>query len=412
MNNHSVKSNKLPLQVVLLSLLVALFADIKPINLIFVSGSAADLEESGFMALLYPIVFILLVCCSIFYKRIKWHFSLQVIFLLVYVVVFYEYTDLFIGPPRTRLPLLVAFVLCAMIIPCMVVVDTKWLLRGLMFFPSFAIFRLDSVFSSVKDWTDAISMDTSYAFLIPIIATMLYIKFYIKEDQHTSRVIMWGLVVINAVFFSQLFLHGSRGPLLSIFLLFLFIVTVRKKEKSYGVSFSKGKMGTISILLLVFLSSYLLFFQVLIDLFSLVGVESHAMVKILDLGSSGDVSNGRTYLNTLTMNGIMENPIFGNGFDRYHANTNNLYPHNFVLQLLYDGGIVYFLVVLTPVVIGLIKLFKKCTYDEFVLITFLMFSSVPGALFSNNLYASSLLWMFFGCTLSKSFVYKSKLQIS
>lgn len=410
MNNQRVTKYIVPSQIVLLSLLVALFVDIKPINMILVSGSSAVSEESGFMASLYPIIFILLVSCSFFYKKIKWHFTFQTIFLVIYLLLFYKYTQFFIGPPRTRFPLLVAFVLCAIIIPCIVNVDAKWFLRGLMFFPSFAIFRLNRVFSPVKGWTDAISMDTSYAFLIPIIATILYVKFYIKRDQRIKR-IMWVLCLINAIYFFQLFQYGSRGPLLSIFLLLLFIFTIRKKENAPGISVSKGKLGSIFIILLVLLSSYLLFFQIFIDLFSLIGIESHALDKILILGEAGDVSNGRTYLNTLTINGIMEHPIFGYGFDRYHANTNMLYPHNFILQILYDGGIVYFIFILTPVVIGLIRRLRKCTYDDFIVITFLMFSSVPGALFSNNLYTSSILWLFFGCTLSNSFVYKSKPQI-
>lgn len=409
MINKRVKNNRVPLQVVLLSLIVAFFVDIKPINMIFVSGNSIDQEDSGFMALLYPLTFFLLLLTSLFSKRIKWNFNSQVVFLLIYLLLFYGYTDFFIGPPRTRLPLLLAFVLCALVIPCITMIDTKYFLRGLMFFPSFAIFRLDTVFSSVKDWTDAISMDASYAFLIPIIASIVYIKTYLKFDDGHIRKVMLVLCLINSIFFAQLFLHGSRGPLLSIFLLLLFLFTIRKKEDASGVGVLRGKASFVLIGLLIFFSGYILIFNVIIDMLSVIGVESHALVKILDLESSGDVSNGRAYLNTLTLNGIWESPIFGNGFDRYHANTNNLYPHNFILQILYDGGILYFFIIITPVVMGLIRLFKKCNNDEFAMITVLMFASVPGALFSNNLYASSILWLFFGFTLSKSFIYKPKL---
>lgn len=401
---------KVPMPIIVLSLLVAIFVDIKPINWIFAYGGTGEAEESGIMGILYPAIAFLIVLFSFSYRKIKWHLNATIIFLVLYLSVFYYISNSLIGPSKTVLTFLMAFVLSALVIPSIAVIDAKSFLRAVMTLPSIAIFRLERVFSPMYSYSDVISMDVSYAFLIPIVATIVYLTCYLKYDQRITKCLMIFISVINLVFLIQIFLHGSRGPLLSVILLVLFLMVVKKREFAPGISYSKGKLGFVFLFMFVFLACYVLFLQTIMDILSFAGVESHAIDKILELIAEGDLSNGRANLNTITINGIIEHLFFGNGFDRYHANTGMLYPHNFILQILYDGGLLYFFVILTPVVMGIVRICKKCNNDEYSIMTFLFFSSVPGALFSNNLYASSILWLFFGFTVSKYFIYKPKLM--
>lgn len=412
MNNNYVRRKKIPLSIIVLSLLSAFFADIKPVNWIFAYGISGDTEKVGIMGILYPVIIVSIVLFSLFNSRIKWHINPPIFFILIYVCLFYIFTDQYIGPPRTKFSFLIVFVLSAMIIPNLTVIDTRIFLRALMFYPFFAIFRLNSVFAPIEDWKNAISMDASYAFLIPVVGTIVYIAFYLRNDTRMMKIFMLLLSLINGVFLWQLFLQGSRGTLLSIALLVVFLFIFKKKQNALGATYSGGKLFLFFFLFFLFFCvGYISLFQIIADTLALYGVESRALLKILDLNASGDISNGRSELNVITINGIIEHPLWGNGFDRYHANTELLYPHNFLLQLLYDGGLLYFLVVLTPVVLGIVRIFKTCNRDEFAIMVFLMFSSVPGALFSNNLYANSILWMFFGFSISKSFVYKPKMPV-
>lgn len=408
--DYLTKTKKLPISIIVTSTLVALLADVKVINLIFASKDADNSEVIGIMGGLYPAVFLSIVFVVLVSGRLILHYSKSLIFLVVYICLFYYYTKNLIGDPWTKFTVLLAYVLGSVVTPSITKVDAKIFLRGVMVFPSIGIFRIENIFAPVKDWADSISMHTSYSFLIPIVATIVYFCFYLRDDKGVTKIIMIGFSLINGVFLWKIFLHGSRGPLLSIVLLIVFLLVVKKNRNSLGVSFSGGKFSFLLMVLLIFLASYVFFFQTIVDLLAGLGIQSHALDKILLLYEEGDISNGRLELNTITINGIIENPFWGNGFDRFNANTGMLYPHNFLLQLLYDGGVIYFFVVLTPIVMGLVRLFKKCNYGEFAVLVCLMFSSVPGAMFSNNLYSSNLLWMFFGYTLSKSFVYTPKLS--
>ena len=406
--NKIIKQRKLPVSIIVISLLVAFYADIRPVNLSIAYSQASDSDAVGLMGILYPAVFILITFFSIVYRNVKWNIGTQVWFLLVYISLFYFLTYFNIGQPRTSVPFLLGFVFSAMIIPSITNIDVKIFLRALMLYPFWAIFRLNSVFAPVRDWTDAISMDVSYAFLVPVIATIVYMYFYFKSDSKLFKIYSAIMCFVNGAFFIQLFLHGSRGPLLSILLTVFFLLIIKKKENAPGVVVASKKSKHLIISLFLLSCVFVLFFQTIMDALS----ASHAIMKSIDLNASGDISNGRTYLNELTFAGIYEHPLLGNGFDRFDANTRGgLYPHNFVLQLLYDGGLLYMLVILTPVIRGLVRFFKHCNYDELALMVCLLFSSVPGALFSNNLYENSLLWLFFGYALSRSFVYTTKVYL-
>lgn len=396
----------LPTSIFTLSLLVALFADIKPVNWIFAYGDGSEAEAGGIMGLLYPAVVLLIALISVV-SKMKLKITPKLGFLLIYLILFYVLSSRIVGEPRTRLPLVMAFVIGALIIPAFAKVEVKTFLKALMFFPSFAIFRLDRVFSPIKDWTDAISMDASYAFLIPVIGTIIYMALYWRDENKKTKIATSLLCAINMVFFFEIFLHGSRGSLLGIALTLLFLFVVRKRKNGFGVTYSKGKLGFILIVLLFLWVGFSFFSQLIAGVLSTMGIESHALTKIITLDAEGDISNGRSALNAITISGILEHPVLGNGFDRFDANTGLLYPHNFILQILYDGGLLFFLVIMVPVIGCLIKRMKHCSYDEYAMTTCLLFCSVPGALFSNNLYACSLLWMFFGYLLSPSFVYKS-----
>lgn len=391
-----ILKNKTPIYIIIISLLVAFYADIRAMNWMFIYGNSSGGSDTGMLGLLYPVVIAMIAIVSVLFWKGKRSISLVLAFFLIYICLFYYITNNLIGPPRTPITLVMGFVLGALAIPSLAVIDAKWFLRALMFFPSFAIFRLDQVFAPIKDWEIMMAMDTSYAFLVPIVGAIVYMFLYLPQDDKKTKILMIPLCVVNIVFLWQLFLHGSRGPLLSILLLIVFLYVVRKNRNDIGVNIVRGKFSVILISFVIISFTYIAFLQSIIDILSGFNIDSYSLSKMIDLNKEGDISNGRNYLNQMTINGIMENPLFGNGFDRYDANTRGLYPHNFILQLLYDGGLLYFCVIMFPVIKGTINKYKNCTYDEFSILTLLLFSSVPGALLSQNLYENSILWLFFG----------------
>jgi O-antigen ligase len=123
------------------------------------------------------------------------------------------------------------------------------------------------------------------------------------------------------------------------------------------------------------------------------------------MNNENDVTSGRDVIFKLTTLAISQNPLLGYGIDQFENNTGIVYPHNFILQLLYDGGLVLTFLVIFPVIRGIVKLFKTCSYNEFIVFVALFFASVPGGLLSGDLWTMVTLWVFFGAVFSKQFVY-------
>lgn len=138
------------------------------------------------------------------------------------------------------------------------------------------------------------------------------------------------------------------------------------------------------------------------DLFSTFDISLNVVDKFLRLDDNGDMTNGRESLSTMAWKGIVESPLWGNGISQFNNNTGEGYPHNFVLQMLYDGGIILTLAIMAPVTQSLIRKLKTISENKFAFFVLLFFASVPGALFSGDLWNASTLWMFFGFVLAKN----------
>ena len=58
--------------------------------------------------------------------------------------------------------------------------------------------------------------------------------------------------------------------------------------------------------------------------------------KNMRMIAEGDMSNGRDYIEGIALHKIAESPIFGYGLDQFENNTGMVYPHNFVLQMVFQ----------------------------------------------------------------------------
>lgn len=127
--------------------------------------------------------------------------------------------------------------------------------------------------------------------------------------------------------------------------------------------------------------------------------------KFLRLNNAGDMTNGRDDIDKVAWEGIWNSPIIGHGTSQFDKYTGLGYPHNFILQMLYDGGIVLASIVFIPIARSLLQKKRLISEEEFILLLCLFFASVPGALFSGDLWNSIVLWMFFGFVVAKESVY-------
>ena len=64
-------------------------------------------------------------------------------------------------------------------------------------------------------------------------------------------------------------------------------------------------------------------------------------VKMNKMIALNDISNGREPVYEAAIAGIKNAPLLGNGIEAFPAYTAYSYPHNFILQLVYEGGILF-----------------------------------------------------------------------
>lgn len=397
--NINKNSEKIPVIVVVQSFLVAVFADIKTLNYALTYGGFVG---DGIMSLLYPSIIVMIIISVFFSKNsIKCKFNKWSIFIPLYIFFFYFYTKIFIGDPHVSILLFITFVIAAFFVMHFTYVNTQIVLKIIMILPFFSVFKLDKIFVSSFSWLDAISMDCSYSYLVPTAANIVYMLFYFKNERLIHRIITIVFTGINVIILSKILLYGSRGPILCLTLLLFFLWLSKVDE--FGFTIKKRKILFVLVLLFcmtIMLNEFIYLVDSLLESF---GLKIRAITKIMELSAEDNISNGRSEIIEVAMHNIWERPFFGWGLDRFQYNTGIPYPHNFIIQIFYDGGILLF-VVLSPIIYKTKKKFLRCNKEEYILLSFLLFSSVPAAFFSQDLWKNTLLWMFFGSVITNSFI--------
>lgn len=401
------KEGIVPRPILFTSILAALIADAQCLNYgLIYSGLASE----GIYTKLYAIITValcLLIPFTAKYKQTK--FNRYIVLILIYIYILYVFTSLMSNVPDVPLMLLVFSVFAGLVMPQFLCISPKILLRAMMAFSVVFITKAHIIFMSSLTWKTSIDMSLSYAFLAPIIANVLYLQFYFKSETAINKVISIVITLINLYYFTQIFLFGSRGPVLSCILLVVFLMVIKPKE-SVGVQIQKRRLLLMCILTLICILFFQFILNITINIFNSFDIRVEMLEKMQLLAMESDLSNGRTDLNRITWNGIINSPIWGNGMDQFYIkeNTTLYYPHNFILQILYDGGIIFLIILFVPFLYRVISKYRRCTKNEFLILTLFLFCTIPGAMFSQNLWHNTLLWFAFGVGFSNNIDYKGR----
>lgn len=232
-------------------------------------------------------------------------------------------------------------------------------------------------------------MGVSYGLLRLILALILTISFI---DKKIFKIIT---VIVIVYYLSFYFKYGTRGALLGL-LLFLVLLFLEKKKLL--------KPRT----LIIAASLLFLFSFVFIDLLILLkegldglGYSVKAIDKMVMFNESQeDFSNGRGKLLNYAFFDISDNLFLGNGiavFDEKYG----IYPHNFIIQILYEGGLLY----LIPMMIIVLKFFKIIVSKHYnkeykIFLIYLFSAGIIELLFSNVYWRSVFFWLFIGMLLN------------
>lgn len=407
MNNKAEQTH--PFYVILLTAVVSFFCVLKTVNAYLAAGAVED-GEGGPLAVLYAVTILIAFGLGIlFKKKVFSNISKDLLAIILWILIFYFITISFIGEPYTSFAFLLVFTIAALLMPSLTFVDGRLFMKFMMLYPVPAIFKLDEIFVFPSLFRTTITMGTSYAFLTPVIVTIVYLSTYFKEESWAQKLITVSLSAINFVFASYLLLFGSRGPVLAIIATIVFLLVVRPSDAGVGLSFKKRNLFILLFIAIVASVMFVTLLNVFQKELENLGLSFNFIDKFLRLNDESDMTNGRTDLYKMAIGDFIASPVWGKGFDLFgsnHPTTDANYPHNFILQILSDGGLLLLLVLGVPIIRGIVKICKSCSKDEYTVFTTLLLGSVPGAMFTGDLWRNVTLWLFFGMVVSKNFVSK------
>lgn len=389
--------NNSGVMVLINSILLAVFVDIPCINQYLIT---IWFNIGSVMTMLYTVIPALILLFGLLTKKehkIKVTPFYYLVVIYVLLLYYLTITDKTGKEPFTQLNSFLVCTVFAFVIPLFSSVKSEIVIKATMLLPIPVVFRLEQVFLQNMINETTMTMGQSYAFLTPIIASIVYLFYFFKQDNVIGKIVGILGCSANLVFLLRLLMYGSRGPVLSIILLilFLYIVKIPSQEEN-GIKIIKKRLllGIFtSVIIYVILSSFLL------PSLNRIGESFNFINKTLTLADEGDVSNGRYEIFPVIVNGFMDNPIFGHGFDLFYLVGLYYYPHNFLYQTIYDGGLLMFLIVIVPVVVLGYRQLKTQNRESIILLVLLFFISVPGATFSGDLWQQSNLWLLAGTVL-------------
>lgn len=232
------------------------------------------------------------------------------------------------------------------------------------------------------------SMTWAYS-IFPCVATVIVHFYYCRFKGKLKLLYIPGIVMlIKFIAFS------NRGGIVSLAML-IYLVSIKAiNSRDYKL---KNKT-LLNLLLLILLVFAVLFFEQIVGFFFHVttasGYEISAIQKMYMLIQSGNVTNNRSELYVYALEGFIKSPIWGNGVGSFSV-IHGGWVHNFILQVLYEGGLLLFFVIMIP----LIRIFCFFVFGthigpyEYSFFVLLFSTSIPRLLFSTELWNTQAFWM-------------------
>ena len=216
-------------------------------------------------------------------------------------------------------------------------------------------------------------MGFSYACLFPALVFLNRAFFNFKMHYLLSTFLITLLIMVL----------GSRGALLCI-AVYLAIMLVKQKSFKVllGVTFFLGSMYIFSKNI----------FLLIAETIEGIGISSRTIGMFLNNEIATHLS-GREYLYEVIIDKIQQNPFAYKGINASYMVFDGAYPHNIILELIYDLGLVVFV----PVFCFLVFLSYKTIFsdrsdvNDIECILFSM--AIPSLLVSGSLWVSWNFWM-------------------
>lgn len=271
------------------------------------------------------------------------------------------------------------------------IVLTIMTIMSCLIIPSYA-----GVFAYQWESLNQASMGTAYAILTWVIAGFCHFIYFRKNYNRFFYI----FYIPSIVGFVGILQFANRGTVLALitFAVLAYFNTQGVFNDDINKEMKRKRVKLIIIAILgfyVILNFNQLFLLVYDFLDSVLSEMPSFFVKMNRMITINDISNGRTDLYAAAIKGIFESPFIGHGIESFSYNTGFAYEHNFILQLLYEGGIFFCIVPLMTIIWLLYKLLFSQVRNRNILavLIFLTVQVIPRFLVSGTIWTDRFFWL-------------------
>lgn len=278
--------------------------------------------------------------------------------------------------------------------------DSEYVLRCSLYISLISLPVINSFFVLQYEQYSQAYMGNIYAILSPVIIAFIHFKLYRKQANILTKI----AYVYNLFVLLRILSFANRGAVLCIVfcLLILFINSYdgEKRKKLPPVK-------VIAIAALFVLAAFAIVFSLpLLNALASLSKEIFGNIpsfisKTITYLNEDDVLNGRSSISGFTVKAIWDSPIFGHGIETFESFARKTvgkswpYPHNYILQLIFECGIIFSAL---PIFFSL-SLTAKTIFcrieekNEFAICCTLVCINLPKLLFSTDMWLATGFWM-------------------
>ena len=200
------------------------------------------------------------------------------------------------------------------------------------------------------------------------------------------KAICFYLVIVLSVI---LLLIGSRGAFV-VFLVFFLLVfgTIIIKRALYKTLFILV-VGIIATFFIINFDNFLFYIE---NILETRGYSFYAVTKAVNKIGEGSFSNGRTDIWQMALDGFLENPL-GHWVSSFEVQY-NLHQHNFILQMMWEFGLLGLIMAISILIKSSNQLFKqKNPKEKQLFMTTIFCSSIVFLLYSGTFWMIPCFWI-------------------